>query len=315
MRRIPGLCFHYDSSQRLSYFKIVWPSFRYVTDLPYLVRQLEKDIEADQPKLVITDYEPALPRAARRCGVPFISLDHQHFLVAYDLSSLPPQLRLHAAFMAQIVRVYYTGEAETIVSAFYFPPLKPTHQDAKQIGILMGPEVLHAYRRNGAHLVAYLRRSASQALLEALSQCGCEVRIYGLGVQPTAGSLRFFDVDVLRFVEDLATSRALISTAGNQLVGEALYLEKPVLAIPEPGNYEQQINAHFLRQSGAGTSVEMESIAPDQVRQFLDRLDKFRGRIDRDRLYGNAKALSIIRQYLEEPSPEGAELVKEKVLV
>ena len=32
-----------------------------------------------KPDLVITDFEPLLPRAARLEGVPYISIDHQHF--------------------------------------------------------------------------------------------------------------------------------------------------------------------------------------------------------------------------------------------
>jgi hypothetical protein len=62
-------------------------------------------------------------------------------------------------------------------------------------------------------------------------------------------------------------------------------------------------------------SVEMESIAPEQVRQFLERLDEFRDRISRDRLYGNAKALGIIRKHLEEPTRRDEQPVEEEVLV
>lgn len=79
-----------------------------------------------------------------------------------------------------------------------------------------------------------------------------EVRMYGLGAQPRRGNLVFRDIDEHRFLEDLATCDAMISTAGNQLVGEALYLAKPVLVLPEARNFEQYINAHFLARSGAG---------------------------------------------------------------
>jgi len=319
VRRIPGLCFHYDSRYRLDYWKTGWPTLRYVVGVRYLIRRLQRDIEAEQPELVITDFEPSLPRAAERCGVPFISLNHQHFLVTYDLSSIPSYLQRHVGFMARVVRTYYSGQVETIVSSFFFPPLKPIYREVAQIGVLLRPEIVRASRRHGAHIVAYLRRFASSTLLGALEQCGCEVRVYGLGAGPRRGSLRFFDVDAFRFVEDLATSRALISTAGNQLVGEALFLEKPVLALPECGNFEQHINAYFLRQSGAGMSVAMERIRPAHIHAFLHRLDDFRGRIDRERLYGNPKALAIIKRYLQgPPRPQPAaesQPAREKVLV
>jgi uncharacterized protein (TIGR00661 family) len=299
VRRIPGLSFHYDASRsRVDYCKTSWRTFRNLFDFPGAISQVQQDIEVDQPDLVITDFEPIVPRAARRAGVPFISLNHQHFLLTYDLRSLPPYLRWHASLMAQVVRTYYSGQAQTIVSSFYFPPLKPGCQNVTQIGVLLRREILYTQPEEGKHVVAYFRRFTSKTVLEALGQCGCEVRLYGLGAHPPRGQLRFLKVDAYRFMEDLATSRALISTAGNQLVGEALFLKKPVLAIPEQGNYEQHINGHFLQGSGAGIVVDMEAITPAHIRRFLDSLENLRSCIDRPSLLGNPVALEIINRYL-----------------
>jgi len=89
-------------------------------------------------------------------------------------------------------------------------------------------------------------------VLDSLRSWGRTVHVYGHGALGRSGNLEFFDIEPVRFVEDLARARALISSAGNQVVGEALALQKPVLAYPQPGNWEQQINAHFLQQSGMG---------------------------------------------------------------
>ncbi|MBD3309263.1 teichoic acid biosynthesis protein, partial [candidate division KSB3 bacterium] len=126
-------------------------------------------------------------------------------------------------------------------------------------------------------------------------------RIYGLGARSSTGLLRFFEIDGYRFAEDLATSRALISTAGNQLVGEALFLGKPVLAMPEHGNYEQQINAHFLQQSGAGLAVNMAQITANHIHHLLEKFQDIRHVINRDRLYGNPAALKLIAKHLPTP--------------
>lgn len=92
--------------------------------------------------------------------------------------------------------------------------------------MLLRDEILQATPEHGEHIVVYLRRFGSSEVFRALEACGCEVRIYGLGPQRSIGRLKFREIDMHRFVDDLATSRALISTAGNQLIGEALYLEK-----------------------------------------------------------------------------------------
>ena len=303
VRRIPGLCFQYTPNRKLDYVKTGWYGLTNLAGFPKLIQDLQHEIEQEQPDLVITDFEPTLPRAARRAGVPFISLNHQHFLLTYDLGSLPVELRMKAAFMSSFVGAFYKDQAQTIVSSFYFPPLRPECCNVEQIGVLLRPEILEATPEHGDYLVAYLRRSAPENVYQALAESKHEVRVYGLGKRPNHGSLRFFEIDVYRFVEDLAGSRALISTAGNQLVGEALYLGKPVLAMPEDGNYEQGINAHFLERSKAGLSCAMQQLSGAVIRQFLKRFQDISGFLHRQRLYGNPAALRIIQRYLPKSLP------------
>ena len=81
-------------------------------------------------------------------------------------------------------------------------------------------------------------------------------------------------------------------------MGEAFYLEKPVLAIPEPGNFEQMINGHFVEQSGCGLSVEMEQVSPGLLRHFMNTLDYYRSNIDPERQNGNKEALRIINSHM-----------------
>jgi uncharacterized protein (TIGR00661 family) len=296
--RIPGFSNFYSKSRKLDYWKTGYHGTRFVLKIPQLIKKMQQDIEEEKPDLIITDYEPSLPRAALRCGVPFISINHQHFLLTYDLSSLPLFLQRHAAFMAQIVRRCHWGQTETVVSSFYFPPLKHGCEDVKQIGVLLRPEVIQAIPQNGEHLVVYLRRFATSSVLKTLKGVDREMRIYGLGAKPPDGNLRFLGVDVYQFAENLATSCGLICTAGNQLVGEALYLGKPVLAMPEKNNFEQSINAFFLKESGAGQSVEMEDLSPEIIHEFLDKLQDYRLSIDRERLYGNPVAKAVIERHL-----------------
>lgn len=295
---IPGLRFHYRGGRRLDYSRTGRDALRYLVALPRLIRRLEERIRTERPALIITDFEPALPRAAKRAGVPFVSLDHQHFLLTYDLSSLPRRLRWHAAYMATVVRLYCSGQAETVVSSFYFPPLQPEAHHVTQVGVLLRPEVLATKPRTGDHLVSYWRRFAPENVLQALRECGREVRVYGLGERPAEGNLIFRPINADGFLTDLAGCAALVCTAGNQLVGEALSLGKPVLAAPEPRNYEQYINAHFLARSGAGDWTEMAAMTGARLRGFLDNLDQHRGRIEIERMDGLPEALRLLRRQL-----------------
>jgi len=301
VRRIPGLQFAYRGG-RLDYFRSVCRSLPYLWRLPRLVRSMVEAIREHQPDLAIVDFEPSLPRAAKKCGVPMVSFDHQHFLVVSDLSDLPTRLRWKAWAISLSVRMFCKGEKGTIVSSFFRPPLKRRWKDAVQIGVLLRPAILNAVPNVGEHVLVYLRRFGSSNVLDALRQCGRPVRVYGLGRQPVDGNLEYFDVDEHGFVRDLATCYALISNAGNQLVGEALYLRKPMLALPEPGNFEQSVNAHFLRAGGGGDWAECEQLDGPRLRRFLDAVPRLREQIQHDGLNGNDDALEAIRRFLPQPA-------------
>ncbi len=81
-------------------------------------------------------------------------------------------------------------------------------------------------------------------------------------------------------------------------VVEALWLGKPVLALPEPGNDEQTINGHFLEASSAGRCVPPDRLDVGTLRDFLARLDKHRATIRGDTLDGTLATLTALRSEL-----------------
>lgn len=295
VHRIPGLHFAYTRAGRVALLRTVAQGLGFRLSLARHVRAVMPALERARPDLVIADFEPILPRAARACGVPFVSFDHQHYLVVSDLRTLPFGLRQRAALCAPFVRALYDWQQATIVSSFYRPPLKRAYHAAVQVGPLIRPEIRRARPGRGAHLLAYVRRQPPPGLLEALAASGREVRLYGLGERPAEGRLRFLAIDQRRFVDDLAGCAAVVSTAGNQLVGEALHLGKPLLVLPEPRNFEQAVNGHFLQESGAGW-CETGPLTPARLGAFLDRLDELRARIQP--VSGNHAALDALERQL-----------------
>ncbi len=301
VRRIPGLQFCYNG-RRVSYFSSIRQSVPYLRQLPELVNSMERMLRDEQPDLIITDFEPALPRAAKRLGLPFLSFDHQHFLTSFDLSSLPLPLWLKAQSIALSINLFYSGQRETIVSSFFTPPLRHGCGNVTSVGVMLRRELQQADPHDERHLLVYLRRFAPPRLMDALRRCGREVSIYGLGELPREGNVRYFEVNETGFLDDLINCHALISNAGNQLVGEALSLKKPVMAIPEEGNFEQSVNAHFLAQTGYGVGHDAASLTDEHLKQFLEQVPEIRERIDPSQVIGNAAALEAIRRYLPIPT-------------
>ena len=122
------------------------------------------------------------------------------------------------------------------------------------------------------------------------------------------GRLSFHAIDERTFVEDLAGCAALVSAAGNQLLGEALFLGKPVFAIPEELHHEQQVNACFLKLMGAGDWTTLEQFTAAPLTRFLSRLDEYRANVAPlcGRLNGTHDAVAAIHEILVKHRPLSA---------
>jgi uncharacterized protein (TIGR00661 family) len=297
---IPGIVFRYTGG-RLDVMRSIAAGLDYQSrQLGPLVDRLIGEVEAFQADLAITDFEPALPRAAGRLQIPLVSVDHQHFLLAYELDALPWSLQWNAWVMGHAVWMYVSEAADTVVSAFFRPPLRRGWEHVVQVGPLLRSEITSAEPRDGGYVLSYLRRHTPFEVVSMLADCGLPVKVYGLGDRGSIGSVTFHDVDEQRFIDDLAGCRALIAAAGNQLIGEALHLGKPALVLPERAHAEQLMNSHFLAAMGCGDFVPLEQVTAARVRAFLDGLgrhapllDRVRGRMD-----GTPDVLRVIERRL-----------------
>src|SRR5262249_18262859 len=85
---------------------------------------------------------------------------------------------------------------------------------------------------------------------------GMECRIYGMRRTITEdqaeGNLRYRPFSEQGFIDDLASSAGVVAGGGVTLMGEAVYLHKPVLAIPLERQVRQVMNARYLEREGFG---------------------------------------------------------------
>ena len=101
------------------------------------------------------------------------------------------------------------------------------------------------------------------------------------------------------FVEDLRTCRGVVASAGYSLMSEAVYLRKPMLALPLTGQFEQEMNSRYLDTLGFGTA----STALDEpaLERFLEREPQTDGDTRRSTSQdGNRVALETIDRLIAE---------------
>jgi uncharacterized protein (TIGR00661 family) len=146
---------------------------------------------------------------------------------------------------------------------------------------MLRPEILEAKSEKGEYLLVYQTYTTNSELPSMLEAVGRECRVYGLRrglTEPVReGNLVYMPFSEQGFVDDLRTARAVVAGGGFTLMGEAVYLHKPMLSEPVGKQFEQVLNARYLESLGYGLCAE--PITPERLRDFLDRLPQFEERL------------------------------------
>ncbi len=296
LHRIPTLGYFYGSRRTRSNVQTFWGNLPSVLDL--LLRGPAYGLMAEtlrdfRPDVVISDAEAWTGRFANDAGVPLISFDHFGVMV-YCRPPIAWYERAERRFDALVYQALMGRPDHVIVSSFYDAP--PRRPDVTVVGPLLRPEVQRVAPRRGDHLLVYLNKGRHQftpRIEIALRESGLGVRIYGTERRDTDGTLSFRPLSNLPFVEDLASCRAVISTAGNQLVGEALHFRKPILVMPEDC-VEQRLNAAAVERLGIGMRSGHRTLSAEIIRQFIANEAGYRARIESAQRDGRREALDAL---------------------
>jgi uncharacterized protein (TIGR00661 family) len=186
-----------------------------------------------------------------------------------------------------------------LITTFFRPPVRK--ERTALYPPILRKEILEAKPTRGEHLLVYQTKEGFGPLQEALQRTGLECRVYGMRrdikSEQVEGNLRYRPFDEKTFVSDLASARAVIAAAGFTLMGEAVYLHKPMLAIPLERQFEQLLNARYLEHEGYGKSAETVEALAD-LEGFLNNVDKYAAKLAGYHQDGNRELLAAVDQHL-----------------
>ena len=275
-----------------------WPSIR---DLGQIVQKLAQTFKKWQPDLVITDFEAFSWRAANALDVPVISLNHQQ-VVTETRYSLPSRHLYHASVARIIINIVAPRSPRLLLlTSFYYPPVRRQNITAI-VPPIIRPEVARLSPTLGDYILVYYNQPAgSRSLLDILKMHNRRFIVYNFPEPENPGlfpNLTFKPASVDDFMHDLAHCRGVLCTAGFTLMSEALYLGKPLLAVPNRGIFEQTLNAIFLEREELGKSVIDRSLTLEDLIAFDSEWDQLVTRIAGRRNVGNEEALDAVESIL-----------------
>jgi len=300
--RIPTLRYHDRRPGKRSVYLTLKRNAPAVLDLALggsgvaMVREM---LEAFRPDVLVSDSDGWTHRAARAMGLPRISFDHFGVLVYCDW---PMRWTQRVGNWAErlVYRSLVARPQRCIVASFYEPP--KCRDDVTVVGPVLRPMVRDLTPSRGEYLLVYFSHAArfwTPTVERVLREAGVPVVVYGAPREGTDGAMTHRPLANEPFVRSLAGCRAVVSTAGNQLISEAIHFEKPLLVIPEDC-LEQRLNARMVERLNLGRRTTLRRFSADVLSEFLARDEAFRGHAAQQKRNGVAEAVAAIERYAEE---------------
>lgn len=256
-------------------------------------------IRAFEPEAVISDFESWTYLYAKNHRLPILSIDNMQIIHRCEL---PDEIVDGNQVAFQMTKAFIKSKLPFCdayyITSFFRPPIRKP--DTYLFPPILRPEILAATPRPGEHLLVY-QSGPSEALEAALVAAGLPCRIYGMRPGLTAethvGALHFRPFSEAGFIDDLASCLGVVAGGGFTLMGEAVYLHKPMLAIPLAGQFEQLLNARYLEREGFGLGA-VDLSDPQVVARFVARIPEFARALASYQQDGNRELLTAVDHFL-----------------
>ena len=274
---IPGINFHKENHV-IKYHKTLVKNLTNIGRLHPEVKRIHAAMEQLAVDTVISDFEPYTALAGSMLNLPVLNLNHPGIILRYF--SLKPDA-LAAKIAAKIMMPSGTQE---LICSFY----------GGDVGPIIRKEIRYIKPYKSDYFVVYTKEESREAVLEALKNF-------------PEHDFRIFPDKDKDFTKALAGCRGVISSSGHQMLSEALYLRKPVLAFPQKMQFEQRLNAIMLERSGRGMHGDIKHIEKS-ISEFIDVIDEFPYRSTNTELFlfndFTQATANCIRNFVEYNIPE-----------
>ena len=248
------------------------------------------------PDLVISDFESFSYLFAKAHQLPVISIDNMQIIsrAALDIA-VPAAERGNLSLARQIVRAKLSGSQHYFITTFFQLPV--VKENTTLVPPIIRPEILAAKPSTGTHVLVYQSATTQKDLVPLLQGLPKqEFRVYGFNKGESHGNVQLRAFSEQGFIDDLASARAIVTNGGFSLISEAVYLRKPICAIPIPAQFEQFLNAAEVEKLGYGR--HFTALTADSIKAFLYDLSSFEQALASYEQDGNAELFAHLDELL-----------------
>jgi uncharacterized protein (TIGR00661 family) len=208
----------------------------------------------------------------------------------------PSHMKKDQLLTENIIRAMVPKPDVSLVTTFYFGDVK--NERTFLFPPILREEVLNLEPTLGDHIIAYFT-SGFESFSDLLKSFGRErFLLYGHDRDDEEGNITYKPFSKEVFLKDLAECKAVMATAGFTLMTESIHLQKPYLALPMIGQFEQELNAFLLEELDYG--INLREISREAIGDFLYRLPDFETNLKSYKPRGNDEIKAMVKSLLDD---------------
>lgn len=300
---IKGLVMKYVDNEFAEAASVVHNVLRVPGILAENVGAYYDDVVRFEPQAVISDFDSFAYLFAKVHRLPIVSIDNQQILQRCEIPEAAKD-EARASFNATkaFVKAKLPGCDQYVITSFFYPEIREKFRSNTTLvpPILRVPIITAKPTpvAQAKHFLVYQTSKSDTSLIPTLNEISGETFIvYGLGRDERVGNCILKPFSEQGFVDDLAASKGVVANGGLSLLNEAVSLHKPVFSVPVRGQYEQILNAWYIRELGYGAYEE--TITAPALRSFVEKLPGYAKNVATFAHDANAKLFSTLGPILE----------------
>jgi uncharacterized protein (TIGR00661 family) len=260
-----------------------------------------------RPELCIADFESFAYLYAKQHDLPVLSIDNMQVInrcaIRKDID-LPGELAMSFQLTKAIVKAKLPRCDHYLITSFFAPPI--SKKRTSLYPPILREEILRARATasRGDHVLVY-QTADSYHDLPAVLQAVSEERfvVYGWKREEQVGNLTLKNFSERGFVDDLKSAKAVIAGGGYSLMGESIYLGKPMLCVPLMNQFEQALNGLYLAKLHYGEYCA--ELSPERIRGFLTSVPRYTAAVARHEQDGNRLILEALARLIKDIKKHG----------
>lgn len=279
----------------------IYTFFQNIVTLPKKLRynrKLNKIVKNFSPDIIITDFEPFTAYISKKYHIPLISIDDQHIVTNTHIKA---KNKFQHIIKKLYKHIFIPFPNYSIITTFVYPRIK--NKNTYLIPPILRNEILEQKTKQKTkqkkHILVYLSIK-DESYLSNLHNIKEQFIVYGLNKHFKKDNITSKKFDEKSFIEDLSSSKAVITNGGFSTIGECLYFKKPILMIPIKNHYSSLFNAQNIENLGYG--MHSNTLDTKSLKIFVNKISEYKNNLKKYKSKDNKELFSVLKNLLNKVS-------------